>query len=120
MAAQRWGMPQHEIIILLSILHVMSFYIHTGHGDSTNCYGRAWDDSFKTLCQGSGLAPGQCLGTSSALVTFLHDRGHATKVVATLFGICLLLVVLILLQHITTANLDALSVLPDLQLATTD
>eukprot|EP00957_Ditylum_brightwellii_P119134 9087784-Ditylum_brightwellii.AAC.1 len=126
MAAQCWGMPQHVIVLLLFILRVMSFNIRTGHGDSTNCYGGTWDDPFQTLCQGSGSAPGLWLGASSVLVTFLHDRGHTTEVVATLSGICLLLVALIfvddtnLLQHIITANPDALSVLLDLQPATTD
>eukprot|EP00957_Ditylum_brightwellii_P157750 12006735-Ditylum_brightwellii.AAC.1 len=126
MAAQHWGMPQHVIVLLLSILRGMSFYIRTGHGDSTNWCGRTWDDLFQTLCQGSGSAPGLWLGTSSTLVTFLYDRGHTTEVVATLSGICLLFVALIfvddtdLLQHTTIANLDALSLLLDLQLATTD
>eukprot|EP00957_Ditylum_brightwellii_P085256 6484043-Ditylum_brightwellii.AAC.1 len=113
-ALVHWGMPQHVIVLLISILRGMSFYISTGHGDSTNCYGGTWDDLFQTLCQGSGSAPGLWLSTSSALVTFLHDRGHATEVVATLSGICLFLVALIfvddtnLLQHTTTTNSDAL------------
>ncbi len=54
---QALGVPKPAIVLMLSIIQDMKFFLRTGYGDSKDYAGLTGEVKTQGLCQGNGAAP---------------------------------------------------------------
>jgi hypothetical protein len=66
-ALQAFCVPLLTVVLALSVLQTMAFYLRTGYGVSKNGYGGTADDPTFGLGQGNGMAPSGFTAVSSLM-----------------------------------------------------
>jgi hypothetical protein len=66
-ALQAFRVPLLTVVLALSVLQTMTFYLRTGYGVSKNGYGGTVDDPTFGLGQGNGMAPSGFTAVSSLM-----------------------------------------------------
>ena len=87
LGCQRMGVPVNVIRYMLLTIQLMTFFLRTGHGDSTTSYGGAYNACgvpFQGICQGNGGGPATFQGTCTPAVDLLHKRGFASRFIGAL------------------------------------
>jgi hypothetical protein len=78
-ALQAFQVPLATIVLSLSVLQTMTFFLRTGYGVSQTGYGGSADDPTFGLGQGNGMAPSGFSAVSSLMVGALERLGHASS-----------------------------------------
>ena len=87
---QALKVPLMTIVLALSVLQTMTFYLRTGYGVSQQGYGGSPDDRKFGLGQGNGIAPSGFSAVSTLMVETYKRLGHASAPSAVLGqGLCL-------------------------------
>jgi hypothetical protein len=77
-ALQAYRVPILMIVLSLSVLQTMTFFLRTGYGVSKAGYGGSPDDPTFGLGQGNGMAPSGFTAVSALMVGALQRLGHAS------------------------------------------
>lgn len=77
-AMQALKVPLTTVVLSLSVLQTMTFYLRTGYGVSQQGYGGTANDPTFGLGQGNGMAPSVFSSVSSLMVESYKRLGHAS------------------------------------------
>eukprot|EP00956_Cyclotella_meneghiniana_P034366 scaffold104037_cov45-Cyclotella_meneghiniana.AAC.3 len=77
-ALQAFQVPLTTIVLSLSVLQTMTFFLRTGYGVSTSGYGGTRSDPTFGLGQGNGMAPSGFSAVSSLMIGAFQRLGHAS------------------------------------------
>ena len=78
-AMQALKVPLLTIVLSLSVLQTMTFYLRTGYGVSETGYGGTKDDPTFGLGQGNGMAPSGFQSVSALMINAYRRLGHASE-----------------------------------------
>ena len=94
-ALQAFQVPLATIVLSLSVLQTMTFFLRTGYGVSTVGYGGTRSDPTFGLGQGNGMAPSGFSAVSSLMVGAFQRLGHASDFSGAWTGILFCLAAII-------------------------
>jgi hypothetical protein len=94
-ALQAFQVPLATIVLSLSVLQTMTFFLWTGYGISQTGYGGSAEDPTFGLGQGNGMAPSGFSAVSSLMVGALERLGHASSFSGAWTGILFVLAAII-------------------------
>lgn len=86
-AMQALKVPVLTIVLSLSVLQTMTFYLRTGYGVSQTGYGGSPDDPTYGLGQGNGMAPSGFSSVSALMINSYRRLGHASTFAGAWTGI---------------------------------
>jgi hypothetical protein len=78
-ALQALKVPLMTVVLALSVMQTMTFYLRTGYGVSQQGYGGTVDDPSMGLGQGNGMAPSGFQSVSTLMVNSYRRLGHASE-----------------------------------------
>eukprot|EP00956_Cyclotella_meneghiniana_P037910 scaffold146600_cov36-Cyclotella_meneghiniana.AAC.1 len=78
-AMQALKVPLLTIVLSLSVLQTMTFYLRTDYGVSETGYGGTKDDPTFGLGQGNGMAPSGFQSVSALMINAYRRLGHASE-----------------------------------------
>jgi hypothetical protein len=76
MVFQALGVSKPAIVLMLSTIQDMKFFLQTGYGDSKDYAGSTGEVKTQGLCQGNGAAPAEWMFTSIAMIQAHKQKGH--------------------------------------------
>ena len=76
------GVRTGAIKAMLQSIQLMKFFLRTGWGESTDCFGGDALRILHGLCQGNGAAPAAWLALSSVLIVAYKSLGYGSKVMS--------------------------------------
>ena len=76
------GVRTGAIKAMLQSIQLMKFFLRTGWGESTDCFGGDILRILHGLCQGNGAAPAAWLALSSVLIVAYKSLGYGSKVMS--------------------------------------
>lgn len=76
---QALKVPVMTVVLALSVLQTMTFYLRTGYGVSKTGYGGTKDDPTFGLGQGNGMAPSGFSAVSTLMIGAYKRLGHASS-----------------------------------------
>jgi hypothetical protein len=94
-AMQAQKVPLTTVVLALSVLQTMTFYLRTGYGVSQQGYGGSPDDPTFGLGQGNGMAPSGFSAVSTLMIETYKRLGHASEFCGAWSGIMFLLAAII-------------------------
>ena len=94
-ALQAFRVPLLTVVLALSVLQTMTFFLRTGYGVSKSGYGGTLDDPTFGLGQGNGMAPSGFTSVSSLMVESYKRLGHASSFVGAWTGVVFLLAAIV-------------------------
>lgn len=94
-AMQALKVPLMTVVLALSVLQTMTFYLRTGYGVSQQGYGGSPDDPTFGLGQGNGMAPSGFSAVSTLMIETYKRLGHASEFCGAWSGIMFLLAAII-------------------------
>jgi hypothetical protein len=78
-ALQALKVPLMTVVLALSVMQTMTFYLRTGYGVSQQGYGGTVDDPSMGLGQGNGMAPSGFQSVSTLMINTYRRLGHASE-----------------------------------------
>jgi hypothetical protein len=78
-ALQALKVPLMTVVLALSVMQTMTFYLRTGYGVSQQGYGGTADDPSMGLGQGNGMAPSGFQSVSTLMINTYRRLGHASE-----------------------------------------
>jgi hypothetical protein len=72
---QALGVPQEAIILMLTTIQDMKFFLRTGFGDSKDYAGSTGGKKTQGMCQGNGASPAAWTVTSIAMINAHKRKG---------------------------------------------
>lgn len=94
-ALQAFQVPLATVVLSLSVLQTMTFYLRTGYVVSKTGYGGSELDPTFGLGQGNGMAPSGFSAVSSLMVRAFEQLGHASSFSGAWTGILFALAAII-------------------------
>ena len=94
-ALQAFQVPLAMIVLSLSVLQTMTFFLRTGYGVSSVGYGGSSSDPTFGLGQGNGMAPSGFTAVSSLMIGAFQRLGHASAFSGAWTGILFMLAAII-------------------------
>ncbi len=76
MVFQALGVPQEVIVLMLTMIQDMKFFLRTGFGDSKDYPGSTGGKKTQGMCQGNGASPAAWTVTSTAMINAHKQKGH--------------------------------------------
>ena len=94
-AMQALKAPLMTVVLALSVLQTMTFYLRTGYGVSQQGYGGSPEDPTFGLGQGNGMAPSGFSAVSTLMIETYKRLGHASEFCGDWSGILFILAAII-------------------------
>jgi hypothetical protein len=94
-ALQAFRVPLLTVVLALSVLQTMTFFLRTGYGVSKTGYGGTPDNPTFGLGQGNGMAPSGFTSVSSLMVESYKRLGHASSFVGAWTGVLFVLAAIV-------------------------
>ena len=94
-ALQAFQTPLAMVVLTLSVLQTMTFYLRTGYGVATEGYGGTPDDPMFGFGQGNGQAPPGFTAVSALMSNAYRRLGHGSAFVGAWSGILFFLAAII-------------------------